>query len=72
MITLLSSVFFFFFFGCVGSYLWHVGSLLQHMGSFVVAHGLLSLWHTGSVAAVHGLPSCSVQAPERVGSLVVA
>ena len=32
----------FIYFGCIGSSLWHLGSLLQHAGSFfvVAAHGL--------------------------------
>ena len=49
--------FYLFTFGCIGFYLWHVGSLLGRKAfSLVVAHRLswaLQLWHVGLVAPQH-------------------
>ena len=41
----------------------HIRSQLQYAGSFIVLHGLLSLWHTG-------LGACGLSCPKACGILV--
>ena len=61
----LFKLFFLFNLTALGLSLWHMGSSLRHVGSFVVVCGLF-------VAACGLLSSCGAQAPESVGSAVVA
>ena len=56
---------FFFFFGCIGSYLRHAGSSLRHAGSSAVAQASLYLWPVGFLFS-----SCGRRTPEHVGSVV--
>ena len=78
-------IFIYLLFGCIKSWLQHVGSSLRHAGSFiaacglfVAAHGLLSscgvqaLEHAGSVVEAHSLSSCGTRASEHAGSGAVA
>ena len=75
-----------FFFGCIGSQLWHVGSFVAARGLFIVLHGLFvlargllsscgvqvfSLQLWHTNSRARGLCSCGAWAPERLGSAAV-
>ena len=61
-----------FFFVCIGSQLWHMGSSLRCAGSFVVAHGLFvaALGFSLVVACRFSLSSCDAWGPEHLESVV--
>ena len=56
------------FLAALGLSCWHAGSLLRHVGSFIAPcmQASLQLWRVGFLFS-----SCDMQAPGRVGSVVV-